>query len=118
MYDRNIVEMLHILDMKLVYVIFRGFANPEIPLFSKLGWDGVSQYKWTNSPMDCLSTWEHLRAGFFSCKSLNWIQGIYKPSGDIWKFVYAIVFILSCWESLHFQQILKEIYNFCKRLKI
>lgn len=37
MYDRNIVEMLHILDMKLVYVIFRGFANPEIPLFSKLG---------------------------------------------------------------------------------
>ena len=36
----------------------------------------------------------------------------------MWKFVYAIVFILFCWESLHFQQILKEIHNFCKILKI
>lgn len=49
MYDRDIVDMAHILDMKLVYVIFRGFADSEIPWFSKLGWDGVSQYKWTNS---------------------------------------------------------------------
>lgn len=53
MYDRDIVDMVHILDTKLVYAIFRGFADSEIPWFSKLGWDGVSQYKWTNSPMDC-----------------------------------------------------------------
>lgn len=31
MYDRDIVDMVHILDMKLVYVIFRGFADSEIP---------------------------------------------------------------------------------------
>lgn len=31
MYDRDIVDMVHILDTKLVYAIFRGFADSEIP---------------------------------------------------------------------------------------